>query len=62
MTTRYLFPLSFVFGLAAAAAAPTLAQAQQLELPRPSATAKVSQMVGLTEVAVDVRKHGLRGA
>ena len=35
--------------------------AQQLELPRMSPGAKVSQMVGLTEIAVDYSSPGARG-
>jgi hypothetical protein len=37
------------------------ALAQQLELPRPSPTAKVSQMVGLTEVVVEYSSPGVNG-
>lgn len=37
------------------------AAAQQLELPRPSLTAKVSQTVGLTEVSVDYSSPAARG-
>lgn len=37
------------------------AEAQQLELPRPSPTAKVSQMVGLTEISVDYSSPAAKG-
>jgi hypothetical protein len=37
------------------------APAQQLELPRPSPLAKVSQMVGLTEVAVEYSSPAAKG-
>ncbi len=35
--------------------------AQQLELPRPSPTAKVSQVVGLTEISVDYSSPAVHG-
>jgi hypothetical protein len=37
------------------------ARAQQLDLPRPSPFAKVSQVVGLTEIAVDYSSPGVKG-
>ncbi len=37
------------------------ASAQQLDLPRPSPNAKVSQMVGLTEVSVDYSSPAVKG-
>ncbi|HWE29754.1 MAG TPA: DUF2911 domain-containing protein, partial [Polyangia bacterium] len=42
-----------VLTLVAVAALTTTAAAQQLELPRPSPNAKVSQVIGVTEVSVD---------
>lgn len=47
-----------VFALSAYA---PVASAQQLELPRPSPNAKVSQMVGLTEVSVDYSSPAVKG-
>lgn len=53
-------PLSLAFALVlAGGAAP--AMAQQLELPRPSPNAKVSQFVGLTEVSVDYSSPATKG-
>lgn len=46
---------------AALIAVPGLAAAQQLELPRPSPLAKVSQVVGLTEVAVEYSSPAIKG-
>jgi tetratricopeptide (TPR) repeat protein len=46
---------------AALIAVPGLAAAQQLELPRPSPLAKVSQVVGLTEVAVEYSSPAVKG-
>ncbi|HEX8953573.1 MAG TPA: DUF2911 domain-containing protein [Polyangia bacterium] len=46
--------------LAVAAVASTAA-AQQLELPRPSPNAKVSQFIGVTEVAVEYSSPGVKG-
>lgn len=37
------------------------ATAQQLELPRPSPNAKVSQMVGVTDVALEYSSPGVKG-
>lgn len=37
------------------------AAAQQLELPRPSPTAKVSQVVGITEIAVEYSSPAVKG-
>jgi hypothetical protein len=48
-------PLSLTLLLAAPAAA------QTVDLPRPSPFAKVSQMVGLTEIAVDYSSPAVRG-
>lgn len=50
-------------GLAAAFALchPSLAAAQQLDLPRPSPTAKVTQSIGLTEVTVEYSSPGVKG-
>jgi hypothetical protein len=53
--------------LAGALAAPGLAGAQQLELPRPSPGARVMRQIGLTEITVDysspaVRKRRIWGA
>ena len=50
-----LFALPLVLALAAPAAA------QTVDLPRPSPFAKVSQMVGLTEVAVEYSSPAVRG-
>jgi tetratricopeptide (TPR) repeat protein len=50
--------------LAAALAVAALAcpaSAQQLELPRPSPNAKVSQFIGVTEVTVDYSSPGVKG-
>jgi hypothetical protein len=47
--------------LAVLLAFPGLAAAQQLELPRPSPLAKVSQVVGLTEVAVEYSSPAVKG-
>lgn len=52
------------FGLALASALPLwagVASAQQLELPRPSPNAKVSQTVGLTEITVDYSSPAVKG-
>jgi hypothetical protein len=53
-TLRLACTLSFVF-----AAAPALAQ--QLDLPRPSPNAKISQMVGVTEIAVEYSSPAVKG-
>ena len=47
--------------VAALLAVPGLAAAQQLDLPRPSPLAKVSQVVGLTEVAVEYSSPAIKG-
>lgn len=47
--------------VAAVAALTSTAFAQQLELPRPSPNAKVSQFIGLTEVSVDYSSPGVKG-
>ncbi len=48
--------------LALSVAAPAgSALAQQLDLPRPSPNAKVSQVVGLTDVAVEYSSPGVKG-
>jgi tetratricopeptide (TPR) repeat protein len=47
--------------LAAAALFALPSYAQQLELPRPSPTAKVSQVVGLTEVNLEYSSPGVHG-
>jgi hypothetical protein len=52
---RFVLPLPLVFVLAAPAAA------QTVDLPRPSPLAKVSQMVGLTEVALEYSSPAARG-
>ena len=50
------------FAAALAVAAVALpAFAQQLELPRPSPNAKVSQVIGLTEVSVEYSSPGVKG-
>src|SRR5262250_2592065 len=41
--------------------APSVALAQQLDLPRPSPLGKVSQVVGLTEIAVEYSSPAVRG-
>lgn len=43
------------------ATAPMVASAQMLELPRPSPNAKVSQVVGLTEVTVEYSSPAVKG-
>lgn len=58
MHLRSLVPL-FVCALALFARAP--ASAQQLDLPRPSPGAKVSQTVGLTEISVEYSSPGVKG-
>ncbi|HEX6835491.1 MAG TPA: DUF2911 domain-containing protein, partial [Polyangia bacterium] len=50
-----------VLTLVAVAALTTTASAQQLELPRPSPNAKVSQFIGLTEVSVEYSSPGVKG-
>jgi hypothetical protein len=52
-----------VFSVVALGAVAALAQQPppQLELPRPSPGAKVSQTVGLTEIAVDYSSPGVKG-
>lgn len=47
--------------VAAVAALTSTAFAQQLELPRPSPNAKVSQFIGLTEVSVEYSSPGVKG-
>ena len=42
-------------------AAAEAAAAQQLELPRPSPSAKVSQVVGITEIAVEYSSPAVKG-
>jgi hypothetical protein len=54
------FP-SLKLALSAVLLAATPALAQQLELPRPSPTAKVSQVVGLTEIAVEYSSPAVKG-
>jgi hypothetical protein len=49
-----------VLTLAAALALTTTASAQQLELPRPSPNAKVSQVIGVTEISVDYSSPGVK--
>jgi Protein of unknown function (DUF2911) len=49
-----------VLTLVAVAALTTTAFAQQLELPRPSPNAKVSQVIGVTEVTVDYSSPGVK--
>lgn len=41
--------------------APSVALAQQLDLPRPSPLGKVSQVVGMTEIAVEYSSPAVRG-
>lgn len=50
-----------LFSFTLLAAVPQVAVAQQLELPRPSPAAKVSQTVGLTEVTVDYSSPAVKG-
>lgn len=62
MKSPVRLPLSVAFAFAlvpALQSAPALAQ--QLELPRPSPSAKVSQSVGLTEVTVDYSSPAAKG-
>jgi hypothetical protein len=47
--------------VAAVALTSTTAFAQQLELPRASPNAKVSQVIGVTEVSVDYSSPGVKG-
>lgn len=56
-TSSFLLKTAF----AALIAMPGLAAAQQLDLPRPSPLAKVSQVVGLTEVAVEYSSPAIKG-
>lgn len=49
-----------VLTLVAALALTTTASAQQLELPRPSPNAKVSQVIGVTEISVDYSSPGVK--
>lgn len=49
-----------VLTLVAVAALTTTASAQQLELPRPSPNAKVSQVIGVTEISVDYSSPGVK--
>ena len=49
-----------VLTLVAALALTTTASAQQLELPRPSPNAKVTQVIGVTEVTVDYSSPGVK--
>jgi hypothetical protein len=58
MRARFILSSSLAAGLALYAA-PALAQ--QLELPRPSPSAKVSQTVGLTEVTVEYSSPAVKG-
>lgn len=60
---RISVPLAipFSFALSTAVLYSATASAQQLELPRPSPNAKVSQMVGLTEVSVDYSSPAVKG-
>ncbi len=53
--------LPFAFSLLAGSLSVGVASAQQLELPRPSPNAKVSQTVGLTEVSVDYSSPAMKG-
>jgi hypothetical protein len=52
---------TFNLGLVIASVLAAPAFAQQLELPRPSPNAKVSQTVGLTEISVDYSSPGVKG-
>ena len=52
---------SFPFGLAALLALSTTPAQAQLELPRPSPGAKVSQTIGLTEITVDYSSPAVKG-
>jgi hypothetical protein len=54
-------PLSLATPLALALVVAAPAAAQTIDLPRPSPFAKVSQMVGLTEVVVDYSSPAVRG-
>lgn len=56
----HLSCLTLAFTLATGLFA-TAAQAQQLELPRPSPLAKVSQIVGLTEIALEYSSPAVKG-
>ncbi|MCU1277724.1 MAG: hypothetical protein JWM53_1270, partial [bacterium] len=55
---RVTIRLAAVLAVAALASS---ASAQQLELPRPSPNAKVSQFFGVTEIAVDYSSPGVKG-
>ena len=54
--SRFAFALCSAITLAAGTAA-----AQQLDLPRPSPNAKVTQSIGLTEVTVEYSCPGVKG-
>jgi hypothetical protein len=56
-----MIPRLLAVALSCLGALATPALAQQLELPRPSPLAKVSQMVGLTEVAVEYSSPAVKG-
>lgn len=62
MKSPVRLPLSVAFAFAVMPALQaTPALAQQLELPRPSPAAKVSQTVGLTEITVDYSSPAAKG-
>ncbi len=52
--------MRIALGLVAVAALAAPAAAQQVELPRPSPNAKVSQFIGVTEVTVDYSSPGVK--
>ena len=57
MLLRACLAVAFASGVGLAGPA----SAQQIELPRPSPTAKVSQVVGLTEIAVEYSSPAVKG-
>jgi hypothetical protein len=64
MSKKILLPTCYALAMSFGAAqllAEGAAHAQQLELPRPSPLAKVSQVVGLTEVAIEYSSPAVKG-
>lgn len=57
----FVCKLGFSLSLSAVALVPSIAAAQQLDLPRPSPLAKVSQVVGLTEISVEYSSPAVKG-
>ena len=53
--------ISVAAGAALLALAAVSASAQQLNLPRPSPNAKVSQTIGVTEVSIQYSRPGIKG-